>query len=156
VAVIALGVVIGLTVGACSSSAPLSVRDRRWQQDIAYLTRELPAVRGAGLGAVTPSAWDAVAAHLEAQVPGLTDGQLVVRLAQMVAMLHDDETLVQFPPGPVFWLDAQWVGSGRYVNSDAAPMGIPDIAVEPTMAQILAGDDPVLAAALAYQPAGQH
>jgi hypothetical protein len=41
------------------------------------------------------------------------------------------------------------------VNSGAAPLGIPDIVVKPTLAQILAGDDPVLAAALAYQPAGR-
>jgi hypothetical protein len=33
----------------------------------------------------------------------------------MVAMLHDDETLVEFPPGPVFALDAQWVGGGLYL-----------------------------------------
>jgi hypothetical protein len=29
--------------------------------------------------------------------------------------------------------------------------GIPDVVVRPTLAQILAGDDPVLAAALSYQ-----
>jgi len=31
-------------------------------------------------------------------------------------------------------------------------LGTPDVVVEPTLAQILAGDDPVLAAALSYQP----
>jgi hypothetical protein len=40
------------------------------------------------------------------------------------------------------------------VNSAATPMGMPNVVVEPTLAQILAGDDPVLAAALSYRPAG--
>jgi hypothetical protein len=134
VTVIALGLVLGLTAGACSSSAQLSVRDRRWQQDVAYLARELPAVRAAGLGPVSPSAWKAAARHLEAQVPGLTDGQVIVRLAQMVAMLHDDETLAGLPPRPAFWLDAQWVGHGLYLlavpAADRALLGARLLAVD--------------------------
>lgn len=112
---VALGVVLAVTAGACSDPLPLPARDRNWQQDIAYLVRELPAVREAGLGPVSPSAWHAAAARLEAAVPRLTDGQIVTGLAQMVAMLHDDETLVEFPPGPYLTLDAQWVGGGLYL-----------------------------------------
>jgi hypothetical protein len=73
------------------------------------------------LGSVLGIAWNAAAARLEAAVPGLTDGQLAVRLAQMVAMLHDDETLVEFPPGPVFGFDARQVGEGLYLL--AVPLG---------------------------------
>ncbi len=54
-------------------------------------------------------------------MPRLTDGQIVAGLAQMVAMLHDDETLVMFPQRPVVPLDAQWVGGGLYLL--AAPAG---------------------------------
>jgi hypothetical protein len=142
-AVIALGFVVSLTAGACSSPAPLSVRDRHWQQDVAYLARELPAVHVNGLGAVTRSAWDAAATRLEAQVPGLTNGQVIVRLAQMVAMLNDDETLVQFPRGPLFLLDAQWVGSGLYLlavpAADRALLGARLLAVDGhPVAQVMA------------------
>jgi hypothetical protein len=52
-----------------------SARDRRWQQDIAYLARELPKVHVNGLGSAKKSAWDAAAARLEAQVPRLSDGE---------------------------------------------------------------------------------
>jgi hypothetical protein len=41
------------------------------------------------------------------------------------------------------------------VNPGGALLGTPDVVVEPTLAQILAGDDPVLAAALSYQPTGR-
>jgi hypothetical protein len=114
-AAIALGAVLGITAGGCSGPAPLSARDRNWQQDIAYLARELPVVRTAGLGAVSQAAWRAAAARLEAAVPRLTEGQTIAGLAQLVAMLRDDETLVDFPPGPVLTLDAQWVGGGLYL-----------------------------------------
>jgi hypothetical protein len=145
VAVIVLGAVLGLTAGACSSPSqpPVRGRDQRWQQDVAYLARELPAVRAAGLGAVSQSAWEAAAAHLEGQVPRLTDGQLLVRIAQMVSMLRDDETLVELPPGPVFWLDAQWVGNGLYLlavpSADRALLGARLLAVDGhPVAQVIA------------------
>jgi len=117
-AAVALGAMVITAIGGCSGPAPHSVpsaRDERWRRDIAYLARELPAVRAAGLGGVSSSAWNAAAARLEAAVPGLTDGQIVVGLAQMVAMLHDDETLVEFPQGPVFGFDAQQFGAGQYL-----------------------------------------
>jgi hypothetical protein len=38
-------------------------------------------VRKAGLGPVTPAAWHAAAARLEAAVPRLADGQIVTGLA---------------------------------------------------------------------------
>jgi hypothetical protein len=114
-AVIAFVAVLGITAGACSGPAPPSARDRHWRQDIAYLARELPAVRAVGLGAVSPAAWEAAAANLRAEVPRMTDGQLIAGLARMVAMLNDDETLIEFPPGPIFRLDAQWVSGGLYL-----------------------------------------
>jgi hypothetical protein len=38
------------------------------------------------------------------------------------------------------------------VNGTGVPWGIPDVVIKPTLAQLLAGDDPVLAAALSYRP----
>ena len=72
-------------------------------------------MRQAGLGPVAPAAWHAAAARLEAAVPRLTGGQVVAGMAQLVSMLHDDETLVEFPRGLYLALDAQWVGSGLYL-----------------------------------------
>jgi hypothetical protein len=84
-AAVALGAVLAVTAGACSGPPPLSARDRNWRQDIAYLARELPAVRHARLGPVTPAAWHAAAARLEAAVPRLTGGQIVAGMARLLA-----------------------------------------------------------------------
>jgi hypothetical protein len=48
---------------------PLPVRVRSWQDDIAYLARELPGRHIDGLTGASRATWDATAAHLEAEVP---------------------------------------------------------------------------------------
>ncbi len=117
VIVVAVAVAVPVAVFATRGSAPKapSARVLRWREDIAYLASELPRVRVDGLGAVSRSAWDSAASRLEAKVPRLTDGQLLVGLARMVAMLHDDETHLNFPAGPFYPLDAQWFGRGLYL-----------------------------------------
>jgi hypothetical protein len=122
---------------------PPSARVVRWRDDIAYLARELPLVRVDGLGPVSRAAWDSAAARLETEVPQLTDGQLLVRLARMVALLHDDETSLEFPPGPIYALDAQWFGPGLYLltvpDSDRSLLGAQVLAVDGhPIAQVMA------------------
>jgi hypothetical protein len=57
----------------------------------------------------------AAARRLERQVPRLTDGQVIVGIARMVAMLGDDETQVILPPSPVYPFAARWIGDGVYL-----------------------------------------
>jgi hypothetical protein len=119
---------------ATGGSAPPSARVLRWREDIAYLASELPQVRADGLGPVSRAAWDSATSRLEAAVPQLTDGQLLVGLARMVAMLHDDETYLEFPAEPFFPLDAQWFGRGLFLlavpAADRALLGAQVLAVD--------------------------
>jgi hypothetical protein len=105
------GLVAALVVAAPSPSA----RDQRWRRDIAYLASQLPQVRADVLGTVPPSAWNAAARRLESRVPRLSNGQIVVGMARLVAMLHDDETQVNLPGQPIYPLQAQFFGSGLYL-----------------------------------------
>jgi hypothetical protein len=98
-----------------SSSPALSVRDRNWQQDVAYLARELPLAHAGGLAGVRRAAWLAAAWRLQGQVPRLTDGQAIVGMARMVAMLHDDETQLILPAPAAYPFAARWIGSGIYL-----------------------------------------
>jgi hypothetical protein len=98
-----------------SFSPALSVRDRTWRQDIAYLAREVPRVHAGGLTGVSRAAWMAAAGRLERQVPGLTDGQVIVGMERMVAMLHDDETQLILPPSAVYPFATRWIGNGIYL-----------------------------------------
>ncbi len=109
----ALGGVSGV-VFAIRSSPPLT-RDQRWQQDIAFTARELPRLRAGGLDNVSRAAWNAATARLEAKVPRLTDGQLTVGLARLVATLGDDETQVGIGDRQFYPVLARWFGGDLYV-----------------------------------------
>jgi hypothetical protein len=120
-----VAVVIAVTAVAMRGDRPALSRDERWQQDIAYLASELPQVHVDGLLAVPPQAWNASAARLEAEVPRLTDGQVIVGMARMVAMLHDDETTVILPSSTYFPFKLTWVGGSLYlVRVPAADRGL--------------------------------
>ncbi len=93
------------------STQQLSRRDTYWQQDVAYLARELPLVHVDGVTGTTKSAWDAAASQLESQVPRLSDGQVIVGMARMVAMLHDDETQLMLPTPNFYPFAAELIGA---------------------------------------------
>jgi hypothetical protein len=110
-----VAVVVAVTVFAVGRARPVLSRDQRWRGDIAYLASELPQVHVGGLLQVPRSAWNAAAARLELEVPRLTDGQVIVGMARMVAMLHDDETWVDMPQGSFFPFKLTWVGGKLYL-----------------------------------------
>jgi hypothetical protein len=118
--VIAIAVAV-LVLAAMSAAvlagggSALSTRDQEWQQDIAYLARELPLVHVDGLTTVSRAAWMTAAVRLEQQVPRLSDGQVIVGMARMVAMLHDDETQLVLPPSAIYPFAARWIGNGLYL-----------------------------------------
>ena len=106
-----------LTVLAIGGHRAALSRNQRWREDIAYLASELPAEHVGGLGQVRRPAWNAAAARLEAAVPRLTDGQLIVGMARMAAMLHDDETQVILPAGASFPFRTTWASARLYLVS---------------------------------------
>jgi hypothetical protein len=141
---LAVAVVVAASVTTFSLRAsPPATRDGRWRQDIAYLTSELPQVQDGGLLNVPRPAWAAAAARLEANVPRLTDGQVITGMAQIVAMIHDDETGVELPPGPFYPLDPQWFGGRLYL------LAVPSARRELIGAQLLAIDGQPVAEILA-------
>jgi hypothetical protein len=121
-AVVAILAISGGTAGALAAGGgagqhPLSAstRDFRWRADISYLAGRLPRVHVDGVTGATQSAWTSAATRLAAEVPRLTNGQVIAGMARLVAMLHDDETQLVLPPSPVYPFGAQWVGGGLYL-----------------------------------------
>jgi hypothetical protein len=106
-----------ITVLAIGGSRPALSRNQRWRDDIAYLASELPDEHVGGLLQVRRPTWNAAAARLAAEVPRLTDGQVIVGMARMAAMLHDDETQVILPAGASFPFRLTWAGGKLYLVS---------------------------------------
>jgi hypothetical protein len=115
-ATIAVVVLAGGLAAVLAGGGPgVSVRDRNWRQDVGFLARQLPVVHADGLTDVGWAAWIAAARRLERQVPRLSDGQVIVAMARMVAMLRDDETQLILPPSAVYPFAARWIGNGVYL-----------------------------------------
>ena len=112
VAVLVLAASAGLLAGCAPAR---SVRDRHWQQDIAFLAREVPRAHAGGLAGVGRAAWMAAAHRLERRVPRMSDGQVIVGMARMVAMLHDDETQLFLPRSAIYPVATRWIGNGIYL-----------------------------------------
>jgi hypothetical protein len=133
--------------------------NHNWRQDIAYLASHLPQVRVDGLGTIGDAAWQAAAERLEAKVPRLSKGQVIVSMARMIAALHDDESRLQIPPGPVCPLDAEWFGGRLYLvgvpTADRPLLGARLVAVDghpiagvmASIASVIDYQDPALLAA---------
>jgi len=121
--VVAILAIAGGTAGALAAAGgalgqhqPVaSARDLRWRADISYLTGRLPRVRIHGLTGTTRSAWLAAATRLSAEVPRLTNGEVIAGMARLVAMLHDDETQLLLPTSPVYPFVARWVGASLHL-----------------------------------------
>jgi hypothetical protein len=122
-AVVAILAVAGGTAGALAAGggalaqhqSAASARDLRWRADISYLAGRLPQVHIDGLTGTTRSAWTSAAARLAAEVPRLSNGQVIAGMSRLVAMLRDDETRLVLPPSPVYPFAAQWVGARLYL-----------------------------------------
>jgi hypothetical protein len=122
-AVVAILAVAGGTAGALAvgggalaqHQSAASARDLRWRADISYLAGRLPQVHIDGLTGTTRSAWTSAAARLAAEVPRLSNGQVIAGMSRLVAMLRDDETRLVLPPSPVYPFAAQWVGARLYL-----------------------------------------
>ena len=108
--------VAGLLLALCGcrdAAAPAHVA--RWRDDLAFLERELPA-RHLNLYARLPEAeWHAGFAALRAELPRLTDAQILVRAMALVVAVGDGHTRLAEPPGGGFAVKLAWFDDGLFV-----------------------------------------
>jgi tetratricopeptide (TPR) repeat protein len=71
-------------------------RDQQWQFDLDYLLAEIRRLHYRYRWDELPAGLTETAASLRAQIPNLTDGQIVVRMQRMLAQLDDGHSLVYF------------------------------------------------------------
>ena len=99
--------------GCRDAAAPAHVA--RWRDDLAFLERELPA-RHLNLYARLPEAeWHAGFAALRAELPRLTDAQILVRAMALVVAVGDGHTRLAEPPGGGFAVKLAWFDDGLFV-----------------------------------------
>lgn len=95
-------------------------RDRRWREDLDQLAAELPELHINPFHAVEEVDWRLEVENLKAEVPLLTEQDLLFRLQKLTAMIGDGHTQVLWQRGNVplsmYPLRLQWFADGLYVT----------------------------------------
>lgn len=96
-------------------------RDERWRADLDALQARILSTHPNPFTRTSPDAFEQRVADVRARIPGLTDPQVVVELAGIVAMLNDGHSgLLLSQPGTGvrrYPLGLRWFSDGLYVTS---------------------------------------
>ena len=97
-------------------------RDAAWQQDLAYLARELPRLHVDAFHTIDPSEFERQVSDLDASIPTLTDDEVVLRLMALVAQIGDGHTTLNYTAKyqaeegwRIYPLSLSWMEGGWYV-----------------------------------------
>lgn len=71
---------------------PAATRDERWLQDIDYLATQLPYLHVNAFHAISQDVFIAEVDALKARVPDLTDTEIIIEIARIVALVGDGHT----------------------------------------------------------------
>jgi hypothetical protein len=69
----------------------------QWQQDVQSLAEQLPKLHRQAFHKVSQQAFDSAVAELHAQVPQLSDHEVIVGMTRLVAMIGDGHTRLTLP-----------------------------------------------------------
>ena len=106
----------------CSLRAQEATPDRvaRWNEDIDFLVKELPAKHKNAFFRYDKDEWLARAEEIRAKIPTLRDEHLVVELRALVALLGDGHTMLgvtrgaAVPPQRAYPFAAIWLSDGVF------------------------------------------
>ncbi|MDX2140383.1 MAG: hypothetical protein SF123_20020 [Chloroflexota bacterium] len=100
--------------------APADTRDGRWQQDLDYLVQNIGVVHRNAFWRVSREDFEAQAAALRAQIPTLADGEIMTRMAELLALIGDGHTrpyLHEYGFYRTFPIGLRWLGNDLVVMS---------------------------------------
>jgi Peptidase family S41 len=101
------------------ATAQVTSNPQYWRDDLHTLTASLPLLHPNLYFQVSPDEFQSAAAALDQQIPGLTDSQIIVKMAELVAKVGDAHTNLGLTQSAVgfrtFPLRVQWFDDGLFV-----------------------------------------
>lgn len=102
---------IGLTVSVAAGARALS--EQQWRDDLQQLSSAIKEIHFKPFHNLSEADFDAAIGELEAQVPHMSDAEIIVGMAKIVAKLRDGHTRLHIPRlYPEFALEAELGHSG--------------------------------------------
>ncbi len=106
-----LCLLIGLTFSVAASARALS--DQQWRDDLHQLSSAIKEIHFKPFHNVSEADFDAAVGELDAEVPHMSDAEVIVGMAKIVAQLRDGHTRLHIPRlYPEFALEAELGHSG--------------------------------------------
>src|SRR3954468_8994209 len=94
------GILLALLATPLPARAQHAYTTQQWREDLHYLARELPKRHRNAFHKITPATFDSAVAALDARIPALSDHEIVVGLASIVALVGDGHTRLARPEAP--------------------------------------------------------
>lgn len=106
-----LSLLVGLTFSVAAGASALS--DQQWRDDLHQLSSAIKEIHFKPFHKLSEADFDAAIGELEAQVPHMSDAEVIVGMAKIVAQLRDGHTRLHIPRlYPEFALEAELGHSG--------------------------------------------
>ncbi|MFD3002794.1 S41 family peptidase [Pontibacter toksunensis] len=80
-----------------SYAQPTVLTSRQWQEDLAFLAKEIPKAHREPFHKISKSSFDSAVAVLHTQIPSMKDYEIVVGFTKLVAMIGDGHTRLTLP-----------------------------------------------------------
>lgn len=104
--------------------ATAATRDQAWRADLRYMAREIRRLHANAFFTTSRSEFDSAVAALDANIPTMTDSEIVIEMMRLVAMLGDGHTQIfdysragGFRAYPI---RLQWFGDDLYITAATA------------------------------------
>src|SRR5689334_9912602 len=101
------------------ATAQVTSNAENWREDLRTLTTSLPTLHPNFYFQVSRNDFQSTAAALDAQIPGLSDSQIIVRMAALVALAGDAHTNLLLTQSAgnfrLFPIRIQWFDEGLFV-----------------------------------------
>ncbi len=105
--------VLGASCGALATVPDRALTDEQWRQDLQQLSSTVREVHFKPFHNVTALAFEDAVQQLDASIPTLSDKEIIVAMARIVAMLRDGHTRLHIPRSyPALALEAERGHSG--------------------------------------------
>ena len=85
---------------ALPSGAQNFLTSEQWREDLHLLARQIPDAHRDMFHAVSRADFDSAVAEIDRRIPTLSDYEIVVELARLVAMLGEGHTRISLPNQP--------------------------------------------------------
>ncbi|NNF66575.1 MAG: hypothetical protein HKM98_03605 [Gammaproteobacteria bacterium] len=94
----AVALYLAMLLSACAAAAEArALSDRQWIDDLQQLATSVKEIHFKPFHVVSEADFDSSVAELQSQIPGLTDKEIIVGMAKIVAMPGDGHTRLHIP-----------------------------------------------------------